>query len=169
MKKILLTTLITLNAFAVNVQPVQTTVVSGDMTHINKDKELIWVDEQIQAILPARVGVAEGFINSLSDPIKLKHTPVATTGKSSLLPPPKLGCPPDKLLPPKIVEEPLRLQALINKSALINGKWYRINDSVRAYTLTEIKNTSVLLSGKKGQKLILFLTKQNNNVKITTK
>ncbi len=132
-----------------------------------KDKELAWVDEQIQAILPARIGVSDGLINSLRDPIKLKKpAAVATTG-NKLLPPPKLGS--GLVLPPKVVEEPLRLTALMNKSAFISGKWYKTGDSVREYSLSEVKPNSVLLTGKKGQKLILFLTKQNNNIKITTK
>lgn len=127
------------------------------------DKELTWVDEQIQAILPARVGVPEGYIASLRDPMKIKKPPVSPLGSSKLLAPPKLGS------NTIFVEEPLRLQAIINKTVLISGKWYKINDVVRNYTLTEIKNSSVLLTGKKEQKLILFLTKQNNNIKITTK
>ena len=59
--------------------------------------------------------------------------------------------------------------ALMNQSALISGKWYRAGENVRGYTLSEIKPSSVLLTGKKAQKLILFLTKQNNNIKINTK
>jgi len=128
------------------------------------DKELAWVDEQIQAILPARIGVPEGYINSLKDPMKMKKAVVLAPNGSKLLSPPKLG-----VMSPQIVEEPLRLQAIINKSVLISGKWYKPNDSVRNYTLNEIKSNSVLLTGKKDQKLILFLTKQNKNIKITTK
>ncbi len=128
------------------------------------DKELAWVDEQIQAILPARVGIPEGFINTLNDPMKLKKSSSATSG-SKLLAPPKLGV----LSTPPIVEEPLRLKAIMNKSVLINSKWYKINDPVRKYILSEIKPNSVLLIGKKDQKLILFLSKQNNNIKIITK
>lgn len=123
------------------------------------DKELTWVDEQIQAILPARVGISDGMIGSLGDPMKMNKAPV------NLLAPPKLG----SLGLPKVIEEPLRLQALINKSALINGKWYKLNDPVRTYTLSEVKTNSILLTGKKDKKLILFLNKQNNNIKITTK
>lgn len=133
-----------------------------------KDKELSWVDEQIQAILPARIGVSEGFINSLKDPMKMKKPLLSSAGGSKLLPPPKLGAS-GTLLPPKVVEEPLRLQAVMNKSALINKKWYAVNDPVRNYTLVEIKSNSVLLRGKKEQQLILFLTKPNNNIQITTK
>jgi len=132
------------------------------------DKELQWVDEQIKAILPPRIGVSDGFINSLLDPIKyVKSTkPLGVTG--GLLAPPKLGGIPLNI-PPKIVEEPLRLQALMNKSALINGKWYKANDSIRNYSLSEIKSNSVLLSSKKGQPLLLMLTKTNNNIKLNTK
>lgn len=148
---------------------------AGSITvlHSNSDKELVWVDEQIQAILPARIGVADGFINSLNDP--MKYASKALEGGNSgmkLLAPPKFGGMP--MLPgmpimPKIVEEPLRLQGLMNKSALINGKWYRLNDAVRSYTLAEIKPSSILLSGAKGQQLILFISKQNTNIKINTK
>ncbi|MDD4856303.1 MAG: hypothetical protein PHQ22_05800 [Sulfuricurvum sp.] len=134
------------------------------------DKELLWVDEQIKAIIPSRVGVPDGFINSLLDPMKYL-TPVRLTNNSgsTLLAPPKLGC--ISLLPaiPKVIEEPLRLQALMNKSALINGKWYKLNDTVRNYSLAEVKQSSVLLNGKKGQPLILFLNKLNNNITINTK
>lgn len=145
---------------------VSTTTVALSPTQ--QDKELAWVDEQIQAILPARVGVSDGLINSLKDPMKMKKPAPVVVGGSKLLAPPKLGSS-GLVLPPKVVEEPLRLQALMNKSALINKKWYKVNDSVRSYRLAEIKNNSVLLSDKKDQKLILFLTKPNANIQITTK
>lgn len=134
------------------------------------DKELQWVDEQIKAILPPRLGVSDGFINSLLDPIKYvkAQKPLRTAG--GLLAPPKLGGGIIPLnTPPKIAEEPLRLQALMNQSALINGKWYKTNDPVRNYSLSEIKSNSVLLSSKKGQPLLLMLVKTNNNIKLNTK
>jgi hypothetical protein len=135
----------------------------------NKDKELAWVDEQILAILPARVGVPDGFVNSLRDPMKMKQMLPTLKSGSNLLAPPKLGSNMGILTQPKIVEEPLRLLAIMNKSVLISGKWYKIGQSVRDFTLTEIRSNSVLLTGKKDQKFILFLTKQNTNIKIITK
>jgi hypothetical protein len=148
---------------------------SGKVTVIEtkSDKELAWVDEQIKAILPARIGVADGYINSLNDPIKYAvQTPTTGINGIKLLAPPKLGGMP--MLPgtpivDKVVEEPLRLQGLMNKSALLNGKWYHLNDAVRSYTLAEIKPNSILLSGAKGQQLILFISKQNSDIKINTK
>ena len=144
----------------------------GNVTALqNKsDKELAWVDEQIQAILPSRIGVADEFINSLNDPIKYaSQAPKVGDSGIKLLAPPKLGGLPSMPLVPQIVQEPLHLQGLMNKSALINGKWYHINDAVRSYTLAEIKPSSILLSGAKGQQLILFISKQNTNIKINTK
>jgi len=130
----------------------------------NEDKEVAWVNEQVLAILPARIGIAEGFINSLRDPMKMKKAAPNILPGSKLLAPPKLG----SMLQPQVVEEPLRLLAVMNKSVLINGKWYKTGESIRNFTLTEIKSNSVLLTGKKDQKLVLFLTKQNNNIKIIT-
>jgi hypothetical protein len=135
----------------------------------NQDKELEWVDEQILAILPSRVGVPDGFINSLHDPMKMKQSPPMLKVSSNLLAPPKLGSVMGALLQPKIIVEPLRLLAIMNKSVLISGKWYKLGQSVRDFTLVEIKSNSVLLTGRKDQNLILFLNKQNNNIKIITK
>lgn len=155
-----------------NINTVMTTPTNGNVTVLKSgnDKELLWVDEQIKAILPPRVGVSEGLINSIVDPIKyLKSTKaLGITGSNGLLAPPKLGGIP-LLNVPKIIEEPLRLQALMNKSALINGKWYKVNNEIRGYTLSEIKSNSVLLSSKKGQPLLLMFTKNNTNIKLNTK
>lgn len=143
---------------------------TGNITVIqsHNDKELDWVDEQIKAILPARQGISDLSINRLIDPMKYK-TSQADQTTLKLLAPPKLGSSIGTSLLPKIVEEPLKLQALFNKSALINGKWYRINDPIRTFNLNEIKTASVVLKGKKGEPLVLFLNKNNNNIKIQTK
>lgn len=163
MKKYLLITFLsfTLLHAAIPTAPREVTVT----VQPGQDKELTWVDEQVQAIIPARVGIPEGFINSLRDPMKMKKSVVKTLPGSKLLAPPKLG----SVLQPPVVEEPLRLLAIMNKSVLINGKWYKVGENVRNFILSEIKPNSVLLTGKKDQRLILFLTKQNNNIKIITK
>lgn len=159
---IMLLSTIVLHATVPTVTSPTATVVT---TQPKEDPQLAWVDEQILAILPTRVGVPDGLINSLRDPMKMKKMLPTLTSGANLLAPPKLGI----LSQPKIVEEPLRLLAIMNKSVLINGKWYKIGDNVRSFSLSEIKPNSVLLTGKKDQKLILFLTKQNNNIKIITK
>jgi len=153
---------------------------TGNITVLqsNSDKELIWVDEQIKAILPARVGVTDSFINSLLDPIKYvqpkktlgsNNGPGNYGGQNTLLSPPKLSTTTPVITVPKVVIEPLRLKALMNKSALIGLKWYRVGDSVREYTLAEIRSNSVLLNGGKGGSFVLFLSKNNNNIQLNTK
>lgn len=177
MKIIALTSLIITAAFcgnnAINAPMVAPATDNITVLQSHSDKELHWVDEQIKAILPSRVGVSEGFINSLLDPIKYV-SPMRiprSNAPSGLLAPPRLGSALLSPTPsiPKVIEEPLRLNALMNKSALINGKWYKVNESVRGYTLAEIKSNSVLLSGKKGQPLVLFLSRTNKNITINTK
>lgn len=176
MKTLIYLSLIVSTLLAANKNPINTPMVApviGTTTVLQSgnDKELLWVDEQIKAILPPRIGVSDGFINSLIDPIKyIKPAhPSGSIGGHGLLAPPKLGGIPLTATAPKVIEQPLRLQALMNKSALINGKWYRVNDGIRAYTLSEIKSNSVLLSSKKGQPLLLMLTKNSTNIQLNTK
>jgi hypothetical protein len=168
MKKYLLLGIMSFVSLFASAEPTVTPNTTVTVVQSQGDKELTWVDEQIKAILPARIGIPEGFINSLRDPMKMKKpVPVATIG-SRLLAPPGLGST-GLMTPPKIVEEPLRLLAIMNKSVLISGKWYKVGDSIRNFSLLEVKSNSVVLADKKDQKLILFLTKQNNNIKIITK
>lgn len=166
MKNYLLITLISTIILHGAVPEITSPTINIDPTQPKSDQQLAWVDEQIRAILPTRIGVPDGYINSLKDPMKMKQALPTITSGSNLLAPPKLG---SILAQPKVIEEPLRLLAVMNKSVLINGKWYKVGDNVRSYSLAEIRPNSALLSGKKDQKLILFLTKQNNNIKIITK
>ncbi|MGD9969286.1 MAG: hypothetical protein AB7S65_02415 [Sulfuricurvum sp.] len=149
------------------------TVLPAPAIQSQGDKELAWVDEQIAAILPSRIGVNENYVNGLKDPMKYKkHTVASFNGlfSSRLLPPPQLGSSNAvSLQPPKIVEEPLRLQAVMNQSAMINKKWYHVNEAVRSYSLAEIRGNSVLLKDIKGQPMVLFLSKPSNNIQIITK
>ncbi len=168
MKKYLLLGSISFVSLFASTVPTVVPTTTVTVVQTQGDKELAWVDEQIQAILPARIGIPEGFINSLRDPMKMKKIAPAVTIGSKLLAPPSLGSM-GIITPPKIVEEPLRLLAIMNKSVLISGKWYKVGESIRNYSLLEIKSNSVILADKKDQKLILFLTKQNNNIKIITK
>lgn len=163
---LILTLLSTVVIANINVPMSAPVVGSVTVVEPQNDKELMWVDEQIKAILPARIGVNNGYINSLIDPIKYIGSTVPVSSGLKLLAPPVLGGLP---ILPKIIEEPLRLQALMNKTALINGKWYSLNASIRKYTLSEIKSSSVLLSAKKGQPLVLFLGKTNTNINLNTK
>jgi hypothetical protein len=88
------------------------TTANVTVLQVKSDKELAWVDEQIQAILPARIGVADGYINSLNDPIKYASSaPVAGANGISFSPLNWGACQCfGDIIVAKVVEEPLRLQ-----------------------------------------------------------
>lgn len=126
--------------------------------------ELKWVDEQIAAIQPMRKGMQEDELLSLKDPFiflgenhyrkksirfskthkvkrkkrRLKHKYTNKKYK--------------KVQKPKIVYVTLniKLDAIMNKSILINGNWYREGDRLKGFRIMAIDNGVVSL--KKGNK-----------------
>ena len=122
-----------------------------------------WVDAQIQAIKPPRSGVSHRAINSVKNPFiyvyKKKETDGTKTAKSA--------SPADKQKA-AAAKAPLKLVAVMNNSALINGTWYQLKGKVRGYTLEKIESDSVLLQSGKTKK-VLFITEANPNIKIQIK
>lgn len=120
--------------------------------------ELKWVDEQIQAIKPARSGISKAQINAVKSPfvrltqnkakISSSTNKQSTSSKSTIV---------------KKRSKTLVLEAIINNSARINGKWYITNDKIGKYTLNTIDRKSVTLSYKK-KKLILSTFSKNKNL-----
>ncbi len=136
-------------------------------TEVAHTGELGWVDEQIKAIIPARIGVADYEINSLRDPFKyVKPEPVARITPSLNL---------DKyfsinktpVVVKAIPKPPLVLSLIINAKALISGSWYKVGDSVDGYSVKSIGTTSVTLANSKGIKTLSI--KSDNYLKINTK
>jgi hypothetical protein len=130
---------------------------------LNAGTDLKWVDEQIDAIKPSRSGVSSAFINSLKDPIKLtlpKDDKKIVTSTSSGIKYSKPGR--------KFHSQPLTLEAIMNKNAYINGKWYSINDKVRGQKITLIDKNYVVLKYKK-KRTRLFVNNKNKKIKITTR
>jgi len=124
------------------------------------NSHLAWVDEQVKAIKPPRKGISNSSINRLSNPfIIVKAAPKKGSGKKVASTIPKK---------PKVVVKPLALKSVMNTSALIGSTWYKVNDSVRGYTLVEVNPSSVLLvNGKKHKKL--FITQENSKINISVK
>jgi len=133
--------------------------------------ELSWVDEQVQAIKPPRIGMKKRDLTQLKDPfIFLKKNrgeeeeeekkveqaksfkPNINTKKIV-----KVALPQSSAVTKKI----LSLDAILNKSVLINSRWYTLNDKVNGYTIREIHSHSVLLV--KNQKQLLLSTKSSNS------
>lgn len=130
--------------------------------NLNSD-ELKWVDDQVEAIKPPRKGISDENISMLKDPFyfaKEKKSPKSKTSVSSTKSPTKY-------------KRPTRtttyvLKSIMNQSALINGKWYTINDKVGLYTLSEVKRNSVTLSYK-NKKLVLSTVSKIKNLKFNNK
>lgn len=130
---------------------------------LNAGTDLKWVNEQIEAIKPPRSGISNTFIDSLKDPIRLivpksdksiiSSTYSTTTGTRSVS---------------KIRLKPLMLEAIINKNAYINGKWYSVNDKIRGQKITLIDKNYVVIKYKK-RKTRLFVNSKNKKIKITTR
>ena len=137
--------------------------------------ELAWVDEQIEAIKPPRVGIESKQFSYLKDPfifLKKNQTPkeetaVTKSTRSSSIP---TGLLTSKTSSKKstISYKNLNLIAVINNKALINGQWYTEGELIRKYRLTQVNRTSVLLT--KGKKTLMLSTRtQNSNLKFKEK
>ncbi len=64
-----------------------------------------------------------------------------------------------------VKKESFDLEAIMNSSALINGKWYKRGDKIYSYKIEDIMDDSVYL--KDGNKTkIIFFKPVNNKIKI---
>ena len=128
-----------------------------------KNGELAWVDEQIEAIKPARVGIKNYQIAKLHNPfiyLKPKQTSKSKGGKPSVVSKTAVSTTKqhsvEQTTPVKSYKT-LTLEAIINKSALINGKWYKEGQSVRGYKINKVNGNTI------------YLTKNNKTKVLTTK
>jgi len=119
--------------------------------------ELSWVDEQVKAIKPPRKGISTKEITSLKDPFvyynvkKQKNKKTKVSSKTSYR---------KSNYKKRVHTARLTLEAIINKSALINGKWYKEGSKVFSYRLKKVNAKSVLLT--KGKKEITLTTMSTN-------
>jgi len=127
--------------------------------------ELSWVNEQVEAIKPPRTGMKSRELAVLKDPfIFLNRNKTSTksspskTKKSSVT------------SPRKVVKKrtALSVTMLMNSSAMINGKWYRIGDKINGYSVSKIDSTSVLLTKNK-KKLLLSTNSKSKNLNFNNK
>ena len=125
--------------------------------------ELQWVDKQIEAIKPPRQGIRDAKIALLKDPFVFAKSSSSKDGVKSVA----KNSQSSKYKPTKRYTKYV-LKTIINKSAMINGKWYKINDKVGFYTLSDVKRTSVTLSYK-SKKLVLSTASKNKNLKFKDK
>jgi hypothetical protein len=122
--------------------------------------DLAWVDQQIAAIQPKRVGVSDSKISELTSPIRYKKRAVVENpddGKS------KIPIIANTQIVPLV--KPLKVTAILNNSALIDSKWLKVNDTVRGYTIKSISSESVVLRNRE-KRLKLFVKEKKNTIKI---
>jgi len=149
------------------------------VTVIANDKaiDLSWVDEQVEAIKPARDGELNSNITKIKDPfIFLKKNYLNEDKKTSK------NSKSNSIRANKNYKKTTNsgaksykkrtaysnksfvLSAIINKSARINGKWYKLNDRVKGYKITDIKNKTVTLK-RKSKTLVLSTASKNSKLK----
>ncbi|MEA3331765.1 MAG: hypothetical protein U9Q29_08750 [Campylobacterota bacterium] len=139
--------------------------------------ELAWVDEQVDAIKPPRSGIKNSTISRLKDPfIFLRKNSSKKEGskKSSttrrVVPSSTVASSSSAKATKSIAvaKKSLTIDAIMNTSALISGKWYKINDKVGNYTLSSVSRTSVVLT-RNGKNLVLSTDSRNLNLKFKNK
>ena len=136
--------------------------ISGSLlADVNTD----WVDGQISAIKPPRSGISSSAVNRVKNPFIITYSTTQTgkTGKKASTSKSSGG-----KTTAKRTTQPMKVHAIMNDSALINGKWYKPDEKVRGYRVAKIDRESVLLTrGKKEKKL--FLSSANSKIKIQIK
>jgi len=129
--------------------------------------ELSWVDEQVKAIKPPRVGISNKKIAQLKDPFifLIKQDEEKTTKNSSIK---KKRVVKHAHYVKKHYSKRLHLDAVINKSAMINRRWYKEGQRVNGYKLVKVQRTSVVLK-KQNKKLLLTTVSKSKNLKFHNK
>ncbi len=117
--------------------------------------ELNWVDEQVQAIKPARSGMKNKELSSLKNPFIF----IKKTDKKGVKSDKKIGL--KKVVKKKVN---LKLTLVINQSAQISGKWYKKGETINGYKIEEITPRAVLLK-KKNKELLLTTNSKSNTLK----
>ncbi|EQB40648.1 hypothetical protein M947_02235 [Sulfurimonas hongkongensis] len=124
--------------------------------------ELSWVDTQVDAIKPARVGMNNSETLKLQDPFIFYKKGSAKNKKATNVAKSSIRKSSDATI--KKGPKPMKLTAIINNSALINGEWYRVDQNIAGFMVSSITRTNVVLTkGKK--KLVLTTNDQNKNLK----
>jgi hypothetical protein len=129
-------------------------------------QNLKWVDEQVAAIKPSRTGMGQNATSMLRNPFAttlfLNQPPVKEDDNKTVKPA-------RVVKQTETVSGHPNLQAIVNKSsALIDGNWYKKDDKVHGFTITEIDESAVVLKNRK-KELKLFIAVTDSKIKIQTK
>ena len=135
-------------------------------------EDLSWVDEQVQAIKPARDGESNRNISRIKDPFiflkknslkKDEEKKVSVKSSSSLnaSSTKSVTSSTDSLTKAPVIYKKgtFKLNAIINSSALINGKWYKLGDIVNSYKIVSVDTKTVTLKNGSNKKVLSTATK----------
>jgi len=131
--------------------------------------ELSWVDKQVSAIKPSRHGLKSSAVASLKNPFIFLKKNSSKKNKKNVQKNVSVKSFTRAKSIRKYKRKPTRtyrnltLEAIINKSALINGHWYKIGKKVRGYKLTDVSNVSVTLTKNK-KKIVLSVIKTHKKL-----
>jgi len=129
-------------------------------TQLFAKSELSWVDEQVAAIKPPREGISNQVISKLKSPFIFLHKTKVASQKATTS---------TKIYKrTRRYSSHFRLEAILNKSALINGRWYKEGVKVHGYRLKKVNLRSILLTRGKKEILLTTLSK-NKNLKFNNK
>ncbi len=120
-------------------------------TGLNLGNDTKQYDKIFEKISETRVGVDTKTINKIKNPFIVIYKKTKDGNKTKK---------------PKIV---YKLDAIFNRRAMINGKWYKKYTKIGVYKLIKIKNRSVLLRSPNTSKE-LFIRKDNESkIKFSSK
>lgn len=153
-------------------------ILLATFTYANELKsELAWVDKQVEAIKPPREGIHNAKLSALHTPfIFLKKNRIedkdkdqkSIKQKTNFIPKSSAVASQDTKSTQEAPKKKLQVDAIINQSILVNGKWYKIDDKVDGYTIKSIGFSSATLERNK-KELVLTTNSQNPNIKFINK
>lgn len=135
------------------------------LTSLLVANDLSWVDKQVDAIKPPRSGERNSNINRISDPfifLKKNGYDAKKNTKQSTKVSKTRSSTGNSAIKPVFSNSMFRLAMIINNSALINSKWYKVGDWVNKYKIIKISKSSVTLKQNSIIKVISTITKNNN-------
>jgi len=127
--------------------------------------DLLWIDQQIEAIQKPRTGVSYREISLLKDPfIFLRPKEKKNENKSQTPPaivPKSVTNEAAQVITPRVKHNStFELKAIVNDRALINEKWYRIGDTIGSYKVIKIDFTTVILKNAHKKVVLTTYTKK---------
>lgn len=137
--------------------------------------ELSWVDKQLDAIKPSRNGVSNYNISKLNNPFvylkkntlknKKNSKQALTKSKTTTKMYRKSSYKKAKKIVIKTIrlDSAFKLSAIINSSAFIDKKWYKLGDKFHSYKIVKIGKTSVILSRRTNKNIYILSTKSRTN------